>query len=84
MVRRVLIGVVGGDKQRGAAWELGKAAAAAEVILQTGGGDPGGMISRPDEAKNAVLQGAYDAEAAGLGIARIVGIEPGGREAGAG
>jgi hypothetical protein len=76
MVRRVLIGVIGGDKQRKAAWELGKAAAAAEVILQTGGGDPESMRREPDEAKNAVIQGAYDTEAARLGIARIIGIVP--------
>ena len=78
MHRRALIGVIGGDKQGETARSLGRAAAAAGVILLTGGGDPTDIKLQPDEVKNAVFRGALDAEADGSGVARFVGVLPSG------
>lgn len=76
MSRRVLVGVIGGDRQGDAARTLGRAGAAAGVVLLTGGGDPTSMKLKPDEAKNAVLGGALNAEADGAGAARFIGVLP--------
>jgi uncharacterized protein (TIGR00725 family) len=68
--RRIIIGAIGGDKQREAAYAFGEAVAASGCILLTGGGD-----RDDDEVKNASVQGAAAAERSGA-IARIVGILP--------
>jgi uncharacterized protein (TIGR00725 family) len=71
--RRIVIGVIGGDRQESAARDLGQAVAAAGCILLTGGSlDDAGF---PDEVKNAAMRGAADASGS---VARLVGVLSGG------
>lgn len=70
MKRQVIIGAIGGDKQRQAAIDFGQAVAKADCILLTGGGD-----IDSDGVKDASKLGAEDAGRNGA-IARFVGILP--------
>ncbi|MGY2492222.1 SLOG cluster 4 domain-containing protein [Cupriavidus sp. CP313] len=69
--RRVIIGAIGGDKQKGAAQEFGRAVAQAGCILLTGGGD-----QDDDEVENATVHGALAAQRDKSAVARAVGILP--------
>jgi uncharacterized protein (TIGR00725 family) len=73
--RRIIIGAVGGDKQKEVAMAFGKAVAEAGCILLTGG-----KPQDSDEVKDAALLGAAAAES-GNSVARIVGILPSETEA---
>jgi uncharacterized protein (TIGR00725 family) len=68
--RRIVIGAIGGNRQKIAAVAFGKAVAEAGCILLTGG-----RIRDSDEVKDAAMVGAVSAEASGS-VARLVGILP--------
>jgi uncharacterized protein (TIGR00725 family) len=68
--RRIIIGAIGGDRQKESAMALGKAVVEAGCILLTGG-----KIQDSDEVKDAAMLGAASAEAGGS-VARLVGILP--------
>jgi uncharacterized protein (TIGR00725 family) len=68
--RRVIIGAVGGDRQKDAAKAIGRAVAEAGCILLTGGNP-----QDSDEVKDAAMVGAASAEA-GSSVARLIGILP--------
>jgi uncharacterized protein (TIGR00725 family) len=68
--RRIIIGAIGGDRQKDAAVALGKAVAQAGCILLTGG-----ELRDSDEVKDAAMLGAASALATGS-TPRLVGIIP--------
>jgi uncharacterized protein (TIGR00725 family) len=68
--RRIIIGAIGGDRQRDAARAFGRAVAQAGCILLTGG-----RLQDSDEVKDAAMKGAVSIEAESS-LARLVGILP--------
>jgi uncharacterized protein (TIGR00725 family) len=68
--RRIVIGAIGGDRQKEAAIDFGKAVAEAGCILLTGG-----ELRESDEVKDAAMLGAASARTTGS-TARLVGIIP--------
>lgn len=68
--RRIIIGAIGGDRQKDAAKAFGKTVAEAGCILLTGG-----KLRNSDEVKDAAMIGAVCAESSGV-AARLVGILP--------
>jgi uncharacterized protein (TIGR00725 family) len=68
--RRIVIGAIGGDRQKDAANAFGKAVAEAGCILLTGG-----KLQDTEEVKDAAMMGAVCAEACGA-VARLIGILP--------
>jgi predicted Rossmann-fold nucleotide-binding protein len=73
--RRIIVGAIGGDRQKEGALALGKAVAEAGCILLTGGKLLTGQDPGANEVKHAAMIGAVSAKGAGS-IARLVGIIP--------
>ena len=69
MKRRIIIGAIGGDKQKNPANDFGEAVAFSDCILLTGGGN-----KITDEVKDASISGVKDAAQKNSTLARYVGI----------
>jgi hypothetical protein len=69
--RRIIIGAIGGDKQKDAAYAFGHAVAELGCILLTGGGD-----KDDEEVKNAAFQGMLGLQSGQRFVPRSVGVLP--------